>query len=341
MFMPLPLIPLIVAGATAASAAVAGKKGYDSYQNMKETKEIAERLESKYKRAYKRFETMRDQTNEAFESYGLFKLNVLDGSMKEFVDRFKQLKNVDFSNQAVTDELLSSSDVDEMVVHIEKQVVKAGQILTAGVVSIAGGGLAAMGAVGATTTFAAASTGTLISTLSGIAAQNATLAFLGGGALSAGGLGVAGGTMVLGGIALAPALAIGSLIFASSTEKKLEEMYAKKAEVEAEVEKLNSANNVMGKIRSTTASMHNLAESADQLFTQYIEKMKDIINQRGVDFRKLNEEEKIVILHNYQLAVLMRDLLNTAILDEEGQLSGNLSNVINAGKKQISALQVD
>lgn len=337
--MPLPLIPFIVAGVAAASAAVAGKKGYDSYQNMQETKDLAQELESKYKSTYKKFEKSRDNTNDGFEKYGLLKLDILDGSMKDFVATFKQIKNVNFKGEAVTDNFDSSKDIDQFVLNVEKQVVKAGQVMTAGIASLAGGGLAAMGAVGATTTFAAASTGTAIASLSGIAAQNATLAFLGGGALSAGGLGIAGGTLVLGGIALAPALAIGSLIFASTTEKKLEEMYKKKAEVNTEVEKLKSAINVMTQINLTTKNMHDLAESTNSLFLNTINKMKVVINQNGNDFRNYSTEEQTIIHKTYKLATIMRDILNTTILNEQGKLMPNIQSVITAEKRKISAIK--
>ncbi|PID21901.1 hypothetical protein CSV61_06695 [Sporosarcina sp. P3] len=282
--MPLPLIPLIVLGATAASTALAGKKGYDSVKNMKETRQLASELETSYNEVYEEFKRVRDATNKEFEIYGLLKLEILDGSMKHFVETFKQIKHVNFTNEAVTEEFVSNSEIEQFVLTIEKQVVKAGQVLAAGIASLAGGGLAAMGALGATTTFAAASTGTAIVALSGIAAQNATLAFLGGGSLAAGGLGVADGTLVLGGIALAPALAIGSLIFAASTEKKLQEMYGRQAEAQAEIEKLQAATNVMEQITSTTASMRNLAKSTDLLLSATIHKMSEIMQSKGADF---------------------------------------------------------
>lgn len=335
--MPLPLIPLLVAGVAAASTAVAGKKGYDSYQNMKEMKELAEQLKSKYDRAYKAFEKSKDATNSTFEEYGEYKLEILNGTMKAFVHEFKKIKNINFTDQAVVDKLDTAQGVEKVIADINKQVVTAGQVITAGVASLAGGGLAAMGALGATTTFAAASTGTAIATLSGIAAQNATLAFLGGGSLAAGGLGVAGGTLVLGGIALAPALAIGSLIFAASTEKKLEEMYAKKAEVNTEVEKLRSASGVMDKIRTTTVSMQELAESTERLFKVNISKMATIINSKGVDFRDYSTEEQKTIHDNYKLAVIMRDILNTTILNEDGNLAPNIQTVITAQHQKLSA----
>ncbi|TFD93673.1 hypothetical protein [Jeotgalibacillus sp. R-1-5s-1] len=337
--MPLPLIPLVVAGAAAVSAAIASKKGYDSFQNMKETKELAESLEAKYSKTLKKFESQRDGTNLAFEDFGRLKLEILDGSMRDFVNTFKQIKNIEFSGEIVSDQFVSDSEVEQFIFFVEKQVVKAGQVMTAGLASLAGGGLAAMGAVGATTTFAAASTGTAIATLSGIAAQNATLAFLGGGSLAAGGLGVAGGTMVLGGIALAPALAIGSLIFAATTERKLEEMYVKKAEVQTEIQKLESATNVMEQIKETTFSMHNLAKSVDELLLVHVNKMENIIEKNGYDFRNYAKDDQIVIHHNYKVAVIMRDLLNTTILNEQGELTPGLNSLIKSEKQKISTFQ--
>ena len=338
-FMPLPLIPLVVAGVTAASATLAGKKGYDSYKNMKETKDLAEWLESKYKRAFKHFESSRDKTNKTFEEYGLLKLQILDDTMKDFVSSFKQIKNVNFKGEVVTDTFVSNKNLELFVLDIEKQVVKAGQVMTAGVASIAGGGLAAMGALGATTTFAAASTGTAIASLSGIAAQNATLAFLGGGALSAGGLGIAGGTMVLGGIALAPALAIGSLIFASSTEKKLEEMYNKKTEVELEVQKLESTTAVMMKIRGTTNEMYKLTSSTKSLLEVKIKQMNNIIQEKGLNFECYNEDEQNIIYQNYKLAVVMKEILNTTILNDEGSLAPNILSFIKAEKLKLDEIR--
>lgn len=338
--MVFPFIPLIVAGVVAASTGLAGKKGYDSYQNMQETKELAQSLESKYKRAFKKFEIGRDYTNNRFEKYGLLKLNILDDSMKEFVATFKQIKNMDFKGEAVTDQFLSDKEIERFVLDVEKQVINAGQVMKAGIASLAGGGLAAMGALGATTSFAAASTGTAIASLSGIAAKNATLAFLGGGALGAGGLGMSVGTLVLGGIAIAPTLAISSLIFASSTEKKLEDMYVQRAVVYTEVEKLKSATNVMTQISSTTEAMHDLADSTNKMFLVTINKMKKIINKNGKDFGKYSQEEKEIIYNNYKVAIIMRDILNTTILNDKGELMPNIQSIIKAEQLKVSALKV-
>ena len=334
--MVLPLIPLIVAAATAASATVAAKKGYDSYQNVKEAKEIAEATERKYKRSFHKFEQARQQTNAVFESYGETKLMILNGTMKSFVKNFRKLKNVHFSNKTVIDSIDSVSNVDHFMREVEKQTIHASQIVVSGISALAGGGLAAMGALGATTTFAAASTGTAIASLSGAAATNATLAFLGGGSLAAGGLGIAGGMAVLGGIALAPALAIGSLIFASSTEKKLEEIKKQRSEIEVEIKKLDAARNVLDEIQGYTLKMKQLAQCCDQLFAKYIDKMKKIISSSGSDYMKFRYEEQQVIQRAYQLAVIMKHLLDTPIINEDGAVSPLLKEVMAKTEKHLS-----
>lgn len=326
--MPLPLIPLIVAGAAAASAAVAGKKGYDSYQNIKETKEVAEKMERNYKRAFNSFEQSREDLNTQFESYGEQKLYILNGSMTRFVNEFKKLKNVEFTNSTSIDSLAKLSNIDHFMLEVEKQTIKAAQIMTSGISAITGGGLAAMGALGAATTFGAASTGTAIASLSGVAATNATLAFLGGGSLAAGGLGIAGGMAVLGGIALAPALALGSFIFAASTEKKLEEMKQKKAEIDVEVTKLQSAKAIMDEINLYTVKVNELAQTLDDLLNKHIDALELIISNRGIDYSTFATNEKELTKHTYELAFILKHLLDTSIIDSEGMRSKALDETI-------------
>ncbi|MDF2789135.1 MAG: hypothetical protein K0S80_2233 [Neobacillus sp.] len=336
--MPLPFIPLIVAGAVAASTAVAGKKGYDSYQNIKETKEIAEEIERKYKSAFNSFESIRKETNKTFEQYGKDKLEILNGTMTSFVKEFKKLKHVDFSDNTKIDHIGNVADIEFFLKEVEKQTIQATQILGSGASALAGGGLAAMGALGAAGVFGVASTGTAIASLSGIAATNATLAFLGGGSLAAGGLGMAGGMAVLGGIALAPALALGSVIFAASTEKKLEKMKAQRADIEVEIHKLNSAKNVMAEIGSYTVKVNELAKNLEKLLAKYVANLEFIIGVRGNDYRSFQSNEKELTKHTYELAVVMKHLLDSAIIDEKGKLSKTLDGTIQSTKIQLSRM---
>lgn len=333
--MPLPFIPLVVAAGAAVATAVAGKKGHESYKNMKETKDIAESIEKRYKNSFNTFDKARQSTNTQFEKYGELKLNILNGTMKEFISEFKKLKNVDFTDKTTIDSLEDVSDSKRFMQEIEKQVIAASDLLKSGVSAIAGGGLAAFGALGAATTFGAASTGTAIASLSGVAATNATLAFLGGGSLAAGGLGMAGGMAVLGGIALAPALALGSVIFAASTKKKLEEMKIQREEVKVEIEKLNSATSVLQEIKAYTVKLSDLTTETNNLFGDYIATMSSIINEKGIDYRNFTDDEKLAIRYTTELAIILKKLLDTPVIDDNGERSKTLDDVLKNTEKSI------
>ncbi|HHB1768254.1 TPA: hypothetical protein ACOQ31_003910 [Bacillus cereus] len=333
--MPLPFIPLAVAAGAAVATAVAGKKGHESYKNMKETKNIAESMENQYKTVFNIFDQARQDTNTQFEKYGELKLNILSGTMKEFLSEFKKLKNVDFTNKTTIDSLEDVSDSKHFMQEIEKQIIAASDLLKSGVSAIAGGGLAAFGALGAATTFGAASTGTTIASLSGVAATNATLAFLGGGSLAAGGLGMAGGAAVLGGIALAPALALGSVIFAASTKKKLEEMKIKREEINVEIEKLKSAISILKEIQTYTVKLSDLTTETDNLFGDYIATMISIIDEKGIDYRNFSDDEQLAIRYTAELAIILKKLLDTPVIDENGERSKILEDVLKNTEKSI------
>lgn len=332
--MPLPFIPLAVAAGAAVATAVAGKKGHDSYKNMKETKNIAQSMDKQYKTVFNIFDQVRQDTNTQFEKYGELKLNILNGTMKEFISEFKKLKNVDFTDKTTIDSLEDVSDSKHFMQEIEKQVIAASDLLKSGVSAIAGGGLAAFGALGAATTFGAASTGTAIASLSGVAATNATLAFLGGGSLAAGGLGMAGGMAVLGGIALAPALALGSMIFAASTKKKLEEMKIKE-EVSVEMQKLQSATSILKEIKLYTIKLSNLTTETTTLFADYIATMSSIIDEKGIDYRNFSDDEQLAIRYTAELAIILKKLLDTPVIDEGGNRSKTLENILKTTEKSI------
>ena len=82
---------------------------------------------------------------------------------------------------------------------------------------------------------------------------------------------MAGGAAVLGGIALAPALALGSVIFAASTKKKLEEMKIKREEINVEIEKLKSAISILKEIQTYTVKLSDLTTETDNLLVTILQ----------------------------------------------------------------------
>ena len=81
---------------------------------------------------------------------------------------------------------------------------------------------------------------------------------------------MAGGAAVLGGIALA-CLALGSVIFAASTKKKLEEMKIKREEINVEIEKLKSAISILKEIQTYTVKLSDLTTETDNLLVTILQ----------------------------------------------------------------------
>ena len=67
--------------------------------------------------------------------------------------------------------------------------------------------------------------------------------------------------------------------------------------------------------------------------------MKKIIQQKGKDFSLYSIEEQKTIHNNYKLAIIIRDILNTTILDDKGQLAPNLQSVITAENRKVSEIR--
>lgn len=335
--MPLPLIPALVAAAAAVSAAYGTKKGVDAVSDLKEAKEIITNLEDTYKKVFQRFEQQKEATNSAFETLGNTKLSVLVGTMTEFVSTFEKIKNVDFTDQTTFHTVRDISDSRQLLQDIKQQALHAVEVLGTGVASAAGGAVAAFGAVGAAIAFASASTGTAIASLSGVAATNATLAFFGGGSLAAGGLGMAGGTLVLGGIALAPALAIGGALFASSAKKKLEEAKIEKAKFEVEMKKLESSTETMQAIEQKTLIMNRLTEQLDRILSNYVSVIQQIMIGHGTDYKLYGTRERNIVFQSYQVAAVMKKVLDQPIIDEDGTLHENIHNTIEIAEMSMKS----
>ena len=203
--MPLPLLFIGLGAATAAAGV--GKTVKAGMDNSK-AKSINENANRRIESRSNKLDGARKQCGSALEHLGKEKISILNTSVKEFLDSFEQLKNVDSVDSLGLNELNNLHIDSNVFVDLKEMESFASSFAGGTVAGAAGGAFAAFGAYSAATTFATASTGTAIASLSGAAATNATLAFFGGGSLAAGGLGMAGGTAVLGGLVAGPALLV-------------------------------------------------------------------------------------------------------------------------------------
>ena len=199
------------------------------------------------------------------------------------------------------------------------------------------GALTAFGAYGAAGALATASTGTAIASLSG-AATNATLAFFGGGSLAAGGLGMAGGTAVLGGLVAGPALAVLGVVMGAKASKNLDAANANLAKAKEFEEEMKTAADLCNGIRRRSAMFNRFLIRLQTVFDPMIYQMTEIIKERGTDFRNFTEDERKVVASAMSLAGAIKAVLDTPILDEDGNLTKESGLVIESTQKKIESI---
>lgn len=315
--MAVPIILGAIAGATALYGVVKGAGGAIDHSNAKDINTTAQSLVDGANRSV---EEQRKATNTVLEDYGTRKLRAFNGVIADFVDTFGKLKNVKAIHTPELDKL-NLGDFSKITLQALRDDYALLKSSGLGLGSGLGGGAAlAFGAYNGTMLLATASTGTAISTLSGAAATNATLAWLGGGSLAAGGGGIALGTMVMGGIVAGPALAIFGHIVGNKGEEALNNAYsnleqARTIQKEAELmcSKLEAIQHVSSLANTTFSKVSSKLRRA-------VSELKGIVEASGVNYAKYSDEEREVVFRSVKFAQLVKAMIDTPILDENGAL---------------------
>ncbi len=103
--MPLPLIPIILGGASALAAAHGVKKGVEAKQDMDLANSINNEAQDIAQKAEKKIEKSKEKTTKSIEALGAQKIEILSGTVNDFVITFEKIKNIQFSDAQGLDEL--------------------------------------------------------------------------------------------------------------------------------------------------------------------------------------------------------------------------------------------
>lgn len=330
--MPIPFL-FIAAGALTGLYGVG--KSINAAGDQKEANETNEQANDIIRSASKKMEKCRTNCGEAIDNLGKRKIQILDQSIKTFISEFEKLNHVELSESAGLNEL-QKLVIDQNNFTELKKLQSVATSLAGGVASgTMAGALTAFGACGAAHTFATASTGTAISLLHGAARANATLAFFGGGSLAAGGLGIAGGTAVLGGLVAGPALALFGSVMGAKASANLDRANANYARAREYREEMDAAAVVCIGIRKRAAMFNRFLLSLNIVFEPLIYEMTQIIADKGNDFRKFSDNEKKVVAEAMAMAGAIKAILDTPILDDEGNLTDASESIVQLTRKKL------
>ena len=331
-------IPFLFIAAGVASGLVGVGKGIKAGIDQKEANDTNEMAERKIEKAKEKVNESRKNCGKAIDSLGKRKVAVLDGSIKTFINEFEKLNHVELTESSGLNEL-QKMVLDKKSFTELKDLQSMASSLAGGLASGAmAGALTAFGAYGAAGALATASTGTAIASLSGAAATNATLAFFGGGSLAAGGLGMAGGTAVLGGLVAGPALAVLGFVAGAKASKNLDAANANYAKAKEFEEEMKTAAALCYGIRRRSAMFNRFLIRLQTVFDPLVYDMTKIINEKGTDFREFSEDEKKCVASAMSLAGAIKAVLDTPILDEDGNLTEESGEIINMTQKKVDEI---
>lgn len=325
-------IPLLFIGAGIATGVFGIGKSIKAGVDQSDANETNEVANSIVENATQKIEICRKNCGASIESLGKRKMQILNGSIKEFINEFEKLVNVEEENVNEPDKMLfDKKDFAEL-----KNLQSMATSMAGGVASGAmAGALTAFGAYGAAGALATASTGTAIASLGGAAATNATLAFFGGGSLAAGGLGMAGGTAVLGGLVAGPALAVLGVVVGSKASANLDKAYSNLAKANEFKEEMDTAATLCIGIRKRSAMFERFLISMNSMFEPLIFEMKRIIKYRGTDYNEFTKSERQVVSQAIAIEKAIKSILNTSILDREGNLTVESEKIIEIEREKM------
>ena len=333
--MPLPLL-LGVAAVGLAGWGV--KKGVEAAGDFSDAKEIDEAAKSIYASAERSLNDNREKTQTLLESLGRRKEGLYRRGIIPFVATFSRIKNVDFREIDVWDDL-SIGDFKDEILRVREVALQMEEALGGGAAALGSGALAGVAAYGGVGLLGAASTGTAISGLSGAAATNATLAWLGGGSLATGGFGIAGGTAVLGGIVAAPVLLVGGLMLASRAEEAKENARSNRARARSAAEAMKTAVSATRAIgRKAAIGDETLRELDEDFLAPDLEYLRDLVEEE-TDYRRYARADKERVCRAASVAVTAKNLLEAPLLDEDGAITREIRRTLRRTRKVMDDLR--
>ena len=331
-------IPFIIAGVAAVAGTYGVKKGVDAVKDSKQARITNDSAQSQYLHAKNELNSVRKKGQKLWERLGKHKLYALK-CIKKCEDLLDEI-DPEIKNN-ILDQINKVNVTNNYTMHNFKDFYQEVNLLFNTASGLGQGSLAGLAAGGGSfigvTTLGTASTGTAISSLSGAAATNATLAWFGGGSLASGGLGMAGGTAILGGIVAGPVLAVGGMVLANKAAKA-------KAEAKENLEKVGIAVAEMSLAKYKVENIIKYTTQIDHLLLGlvkiWIDDFKlldlfiDIVDVQKKD-RNFTDSEKYIMFHNHLFATTIYNIIDQAIIDEDGNTTSGAQELYKENHMQI------
>ncbi len=313
--MPLPFI--IATGAI-------GLLGIGGHLSAKETNEkaemIVERAKNVYHDARLSLETAKYNAEESLTALGYAKKNVLEGSIKQFVQAFERIKDDVRLRDSTGMNEVSHFAIDEQgITELRKMSDIYSSMVSSGAAGMATGALIGLAANG---------TLSLVGTGLSIAGNFLAVGELTGAAAIAGTSLSMGMSLTPLSAFVAPVVLFTAISASSKADENLEKANAKLAEIESAVEKMKVSETMCNAIAERADMFRELLVELDEIFSDFAKRLdciteKKMCEVQGGKIRSgdLTEEELNVARAAKALAGAVKAVIDVPMLSKEGKLT--------------------
>ena len=320
-------IPFLLAGLGVA-AGVIGAGGHISAKDTNEkAQRISEDAQYLYNSSKTSLERAQKNTEKALLKFGYSKKKILDFSMKQFLQSYEKIKNIEVLNSVGLDEISNFAIDREEAIQIRKMSDIYSSTISSGATGAAAGAVIAL-----------AASGSLPVITGGLSLAGSTLVMGEIGAAA----GIAGSALSFG-AAMTPLAAVAApvVLFTGisasiKADENLEKAHTMYAEAEAASEKMKVSETLCRAIADRSDMFNDVLLELDGMFSEcarmleaVIQKKSGLFNKKSIKSDNLSEEELKLIAVTRSLAGAVKAIIDTPILSKNGNISAESEDIYN------------
>lgn len=326
-------IPFLLGGAAVLATVI----GASSHKDAKETNEKAESVSRKAKSLYndakESLEDAKDEAEKKLLKLGYTKKNALDGSMKQFVQVYDRIKNIQLKESSGLNEISNFSIEQQDIVQIKEM----SDIYSNSIQSGAAG--AATGAV-----IALAASGSLPMVTSALSLAGTCLSFGSIGAAAS----IAGTAISTAFTATPLAAVVAPAVFFTgvSASMKADENLEKAEEIYAEAEKASEemkiSETLCTAIGERSEMFNDLLVKLNEMFSDSTDMLSNMIREKDkllgdkeIEVEDLSAEDLELIAVTRALAGAVKAVIDTPILEKDGKVSRESLEIYDNSRKSL------
>lgn len=323
-------LPLIIAGAAAVAVGAGG------HICAKDTNEKAAALSEKAKRLFedekKVLELEKENTEESLSDLGYKKKDVLDHSMKRFLNAYEKIKEVKVKDSVGLDEISNFMIDEQGAIEMKKMSSVYSDALKSGATGAVTGAVISLAASGTISLFTSAAA------MGGVGMATSVV----GSSLSLG-LATTPLSAIIAPVA-APVVLFTGISASVKADENLEKAQVMYAQAEEAVEKMKVSETMCKAISERANMFRELLEELDVMFAECSNLLGEVVRKRDSSIKRtmtsqdFSEEELKLIAVTRSLAGAVKSVIDTPILSSNGEIETESENKYNETQKLLPSL---